>query len=286
VLYGLSRFGWGLAKKTVIADNAGSLVAAVWSQDWQIDTRAAWLGAFAYAIQIYYDFSGYSDMALGLARIFGFHFPENFAGPYRSRTATEFWARWHMTLSRWFRDYVYIPLGGNRHGRAREYAALLTTFAATSLWHGASWPFLIWGGMWSGLLLIERMTGLRNVTGWSSVRRVWMFVFIVFSWVPFRSTTTDQMNNMWRAMLFNNHLSLDPVVTAALTPMVWLALGLGAIAFVLPQAVGKRLFDRVVLRTDGTFRRVIGPFAGLVALSLGVLFALWSSFSPFLYYQF
>ena len=120
VLYGLTRFGWGLAKKTVIADNAGAVAAAAWSQSWQLDPTAAWIGAAAYTVQIYFDFSGYSDMALGLARVFGFHFPENFAGPYRSRTATEFWARWHMTLSRWFRDYVYIPLGGNRHGRTRE----------------------------------------------------------------------------------------------------------------------------------------------------------------------
>ena len=286
VLYGLSRFGWGLAKKTIIADNAGAIAAAAWSQDWQIDTKAAWLGAAAYTVQIYFDFSGYSDMALGLARVFGFHFPENFAGPYRSRSATEFWARWHMTLSRWFRDYVYIPLGGNRHGRLREYAALLITFATTSLWHGATWTFLIWGGLWSGLLLIERITGLRNVTGWSWLRRPFMIAFIIVSWVPFRSPSTDSMMNVWNAMFHQTGIGLNPIVTTQLTPIGLGAVAIGLLTFLLPQAIGKRTFDFIALRKDGTFRRVVTPFVGLFALVGGATFSLWSSFSPFLYYQF
>lgn len=286
VIYGLSRFGWGLAKKTLIADNAGAIAAAAWSQNWQIDTKAAWIGATAYAVQIYFDFSGYSDMALGLARLFGFHFPENFAGPYRSKSATEFWNRWHMTLSRWFRDYVYIPLGGNRHGRAREYGALLLTFALTSLWHGATWPFLIWGGMWSGLLLLERMTGLRKVQGWAFVRRPFMIFFIIVSWVPFRSTTTEEMMNMWNAMFWQTGTGINPIVTTNLTPIGIAALVVGVSAFFLPQLVGQRVFDRIVLKSDGSLRRIPAVVMGALLLCAGATFSLWSSYSPFLYYQF
>ncbi|MEY2635202.1 MAG: hypothetical protein RIS75_1142 [Actinomycetota bacterium] len=286
VIYGISRFGWGLAKKTCIADNAGSVATAVWSNTAAVDTRSAWIGALAYAVQIYFDFSAYSDMALGLARIFNFHFPENFASPYRSRSATEFWKRWHMTLSRWFRDYVYIPMGGNRHGKAREIAALLTTFGLTSLWHGATWPYLIWGGMWSGLLIIERLTGLRKATRFNVIRRAWMILFIVFSWVPFRSTDTDAMMNMWSAMVQTTGDSMNPDVTAALTPISIAAITVGLIGFLIPQRMGSRLHDFVVLRADGAPRLQIALPLGFACLLIGVMLSLWSSFSPFLYYQF
>jgi alginate O-acetyltransferase complex protein AlgI len=225
-------------------------------------------------------------MALGLARVFGFHFPENFAGPYRSRTATEFWARWHMTLSRWFRDYVYIPLGGNRHGRTREYSALLATFALTSLWHGASWPFLIWGAMWSGLLLIERITGLRKIEGWIVPRRVFMIFFIIISWVPFNSHSTTEMLDVWQAMFSFTDSGINPIVTAQLTPIAVMAIVVGLTAFLAPQRLGKRTIDALVLRADGSLRRTVSIPIGVLSIFCGVTFALWSSFSPFLYYQF
>jgi len=201
VAYGLARFGWGLAKKVMIGDVCGTVAGALWNPGMAApNASTAWIGALAYTLQIYFDFSGYSDMAIGLARVFNFHFPENFAGPYRSWSATEFWRRWHMTLSRWFRDYVYIPLGGNRHGPEREYFALITTFGLTSLWHGATWPFLIWGGVWSAALTFERITGLRRSPSLIRLRRAAMAVFIVFSWVPFRSATATQAWTIWKAM--------------------------------------------------------------------------------------
>ena len=120
----------------------------------------AWLGALAYTLQLYFDFSGYSDMAIGLGRMLGFRLPENFARPYSSVTITEFWRRWHMSLSRWFRDYVYIPLGGNRHGAARTYRNLFIVFVLTGFWHGANWTFLVWGLYHGALLIIERGFGL------------------------------------------------------------------------------------------------------------------------------
>lgn len=286
VLYGLTRFSWGLAKKTVIADNAGLIADGLWSRLWLLDSSTAWLAALAYAIQIYFDFSAYSDMALGLARVFNFHFPENFAGPYRSRSATEFWKRWHMTLSRWFRDYVYIPFGGNRRGKAREYGGLLLTFFLTSLWHGAFWHFLVWGGMWSALLVVERLTGLRKVQGWSVPRRAFMVAFILFSWVPFRSGDLGQTLQIWGEMLALDFGPIDPVTYMDLTPIRISALIVGAGAFFVPGLVKTRLVDFVTLRQDGSPRLFLTAVVGVVSLFLGVIFSLYASFSPFLYYQF
>ena len=286
VVYGLSRFGWGLMKKTVVADNAGALADALWANIWLLNSRTAWIMALAYAVQIYFDFSAYSDMALGIARIFNFHFPENFAGPYRSRSATEFWKRWHMTLSRWFRDYVYIPFGGNRHGRGREYAGLLLTFLLTSLWHGAFWHFLVWGGMWSALLLIERITGIRKIEGFGPLRRAVMVAFIVFSWVPFRAADMGETMLIWSKMVASDFGPLNPLALAALTPIAKTSLALGLLAFVVPQRVKGRVFDFLALRADGRVRLSFTAVLGVVAILLGAAFSLYASFSPFLYYQF
>ena len=289
VLYGLSRFGWGLAKKCVIADSAGRVADAVWAgaDQGDLSTASAWIGAMAFTTQIYFDFSGYSDMAIGLARVFGFHFPENFAGPYRSPSATEFWRRWHMTLSRWFRDYVYIPLGGSRHGPLREYIALLITFALTSLWHGATFPFLIWGGLWSTALVIERVTGLRKARRAYVLRRVIMGVFIVFSWVAFRSATVDETTQIWTSMFTWVGGAPDPTVMLALTPITLVGLALGLVMFLLPGRTAWRCFDRIAGDPAVTAGRpVVTALVGLTALILGVMFAMWSSFSPFLYFQF
>lgn len=287
VVYGLARFGWGLAKKAAIADNAGLVADAIWTNLWALNTPAAWLGVLAYAVQIYFDFSAYSDMAIGIARVFNFHFPENFAGPYRSRSATEFWSRWHMTLSRWFRDYVYIPFGGNRHGRLREYAGLLLTFALTSLWHGAFTHFLLWGAMWSGLLLIERITGLRKSERFALVRRLWMVFFILLSWVPFRSSSLDDVWNIYTTLFSGENGALNPKILAVLTPITISALLVGAISFMLPgRLVKTRLVDTLILRADGTTRVTVAAAVVVTGIVIGAGFAIYASFSPFLYYQF
>lgn len=288
VIYGLSRFGWGLFKKVAIADQCGAVAAAVF--DGGLTTMSAtdaWIGAFAFTAQIYFDFSGYSDMAIGLARVFNFHFPENFSGPYRSVSATEFWRRWHMTLSRWFRDYVYIPLGGNRHGPGREYLALILTFGLTSLWHGATWPYLVWGGLWSTALIIERVTGLRELTGYVALRRLAMALFIIVTWIPFRSPTMTQTVEMWKALVLGDWAWPQPSVLVTLTPISILALLVGVLIFLLPDRGARRIFDRLVLdpATQAVRLRVAVPL-GLVALLIGVIMAVWGSFSPFLYFQF
>ena len=157
---GMQRFVVGLAKKVLIANQVGAL----WEQISVMSAPSAvtaWLGAIAFTFQIYFDFSGYSDMAIGLGHLFGFHFLENFEHPYESRTVTEFWRRWHISLSTWFREYVYIPLGGNRHGKARQILNLLIVWFLTGLWHGASWNFVLWGLYYAVLLILEKLFLLR-----------------------------------------------------------------------------------------------------------------------------
>ena len=161
---GAIRFCWGLAKKVMVAEACGRIADFAFALDpGRLDTKTAWLGAIAYTLQIYFDFSAYSDMAIGLGMLFGFTFPENFKRPYSALSITDFWHRWHITLGRWFRDYLYIPLGGNQKGAGRTCLNLSVVFILCGLWHGANWTFLLWGIFHGALLIIERITGIRNI---------------------------------------------------------------------------------------------------------------------------
>jgi len=188
---GVRRFVVGLAKKVLVANTAAVVADAVFAHDaHEITPGLAWLGIVCYAIQIYFDFSGYSDMAIGLGAMFGFRFLENFNYPYVSRSITEFWRRWHISLSTWFRDYLYIPLGGNRGSAARTYRNLLIVFFLCGLWHGASWSFVVWGLFHGGLLVAERV-GLRATLERlpSLLRRAYVLVAVLVGWVFFRAET-------------------------------------------------------------------------------------------------
>ncbi len=188
---GFRRFVYGLAKKVLIANVLAGCADKAFSLE-ALDMRAAWIGALAYTLQIYYDFSGYSDMAIGLGKMFGFTFPENFRYPYLSRSISEFWRRWHITLGAWFREYVYIPLGGNRQGKGRMLFNLLVVFTLTGLWHGAELSFVLWG-LYHGLLsLIERM-GLKKLLEKSHVlSRLLCFCAVLLGWVLFRAENCDE----------------------------------------------------------------------------------------------
>ena len=185
---GLAFFAFGMAKKVLLANPCGK-VADLCFEAGSVTVLDAWYGAAAYAFQIYFDFSGYSDMAIGLALIFGFSLPKNFDSPYRSRSMTEFWRRWHMSLSRWLRDYLYVPLGGNRKGRRRTYVNLFIVMALGGLWHGAAWNFVVWGAYHGILLAIERMRGREEA--WAGVpgplRVTGTFLLVLISWVFFRA---------------------------------------------------------------------------------------------------
>jgi alginate O-acetyltransferase complex protein AlgI len=191
---GIERFIIGLAKKTLIANSCAYIADNIFAQPIsEISTLHAWAGIIAYAFQIYFDFSGYSDMAIGLGRMFGFDFLENFNYPYISRNIREFWRRWHISLSTWFRDYLYIPLGGSKDGKFRTYLNLVIVFFITGLWHGANWTFIVWG-LFHGLFLIIERLGFNKVLQrlWKPLQHIYTLLVILVGWVFFRS---DNIHN-------------------------------------------------------------------------------------------
>jgi len=205
--YGVRRFVLGLGKKVLIANTLGRTADSIFGLPAsELTAPLAWLGLACYTLQIYFDFSGYSDMAIGLMRMFGFRILENFNYPYIARSIREFWRRWHISLSNWFRDYLYIPLGGNRKGEARRFVNLFTTMLLGGIWHGAGWTFVIWGGMHGaaqtiahGWVAIGKHRRLPRIPGWLG----WpiTMIFVMFAWVPFRSADLTVMMRMWSAML-------------------------------------------------------------------------------------
>ena len=277
---GFPRFALGLSKKVLVADPAGAVANAAFAGGTDLTTATAWVGVFAYTVQIYFDFSGYSDMAIGLARFFGFRFPENFDRPYSAVSMTDFWRRWHITLSRWFRDYVYIPLGGSRGSQAKTVRNLMLVFLLTGAWHGASWTFVLWGLYHGGLLVGERLTGVRT---WADdhrvvLRRAVTFVLVMFGWALFRADSLGQAGEFWRAMAVPSGGSLDPGVRDALNTETLLALGVGAISVLLPRDL---VLGRVV---QG--RALLPRVAVLAVLPWAAITVAAGSFSPFLYFRF
>jgi alginate O-acetyltransferase complex protein AlgI len=282
---GFPRFGLGLAKKVVVADTVAPIADAAFSGQ-PLTTLSAWVGILAYTLQIYFDFSGYSDMAIGLARMLGFRFPENFARPYSAASITDFWRRWHMSLSRWFRDYVYIPLGGNRSGRLRTYVNLLTVFVLTGFWHGAAWTFLVWGLFHGALLVVERVTGIgrAEVSGSrAAAQRVVTLLLVMVGWVFFRSASMGQAGEVLSAMFSWTGGGLNDVVTVSLTNQRTVVLALAALVVLLPrELVLGKVLDTGRGAAAGALRLAASWVAAPVA---GVLVAL-GSLSPFLYFQF
>lgn len=186
--YGVKRFIYGLAKKVLLANSFGRVADQLFGlAPAALSTPLAWLAAIVYALQIYYDFSGYSDMAIGLGKMFGFTFKENFNYPYISASCTEFWRRWHISLSSWFREYLYIPLGGNRNGTAKTYRNLMIVFFCTGLWHGASVQFIVWGMYYGVLLVLERLFLGKLLAKLPVVNRVYTLVSVLVGWVIFRA---------------------------------------------------------------------------------------------------
>ncbi|CAN5909549.1 MBOAT family O-acyltransferase [soil metagenome] len=198
---GFERFAQGLAKKLLIADSVGVITDGIFGlMPDQLTPQLAWLGAVAYAIQIYFDFSGYSDMAIGLGRMIGFRFKENFNRPYISASVTEFWTRWHISLSSWLRDYLYIPLGGNRKGPRRALTNLLIVFLLSGLWHGAAWTFVLWGAFHGVFVTLERLIGPQRERIPRVLQHVLTLAIVVSGWVLFRAFTAAQAFDMIAAM--------------------------------------------------------------------------------------
>lgn len=186
VCRGLYRFIIGLSKKVLLANYMAIIADNMFQQDIQLSVASAWLGAIAYTLQIYFDFSGYSDMAIGLGKMFGFNFPENFNFPYVAKSVTDFWRRWHMSLTHWFRDYVYIPLGGNRVSKTMWIRNLLFVWLLTGIWHGANWTFIVWGLLYFCVLLMEKLTDFTKYLGCIGAH-IYTMVIVTCAWVVFRS---------------------------------------------------------------------------------------------------
>ena len=281
---GLYRFAFGLGKKVLIADAVAPIANAVFATPTDhLSSGLAALGIAAYTVQLYFDFSGYSDMALGLALLFGIRFPENFNRPYASRSITEFWRRWHMSLSRWFRDYLYIPLGGNRGTNLATFRNLLIVFLATGLWHGANWTFVVWGGYHGVLLLIERATGAGR--GTAPRARIWQpitILLVVAGWVLFRSPSLDYAAGYYAAFLHPVG-AIPPDVAVALEPISLVALAIGIASALIPASwvTGVELERPALLRN-----RVLRLATAAVILPAAIVIVLTGNFSPFLYFQF
>ena len=295
---GLHRFIIGLSKKLLIADVCGGVVAQVYGADASIlDSRAAWLGAVCYLMQIYFDFSGYSDMAIGLGLCFGFHFRENFNYPYISSSIKEFWRRWHISLSTWFREYLYIPLGGNRKGTAKTYRNKLIVFFFTGLWHGANWTFIVWG-LWHGFFivaedLVAKLTG-KDRHSRNSKRRaagiakhLYTLLVVLIGFVIFRADTMSQAVAMVAAMFSGVHATAQTglLLAQCMTPLTLCALAAGV---VFSTPVLPAILHRTDALTQNAQRavRVLGGAVLLMLLVTDILHLSAASYVPFIYFQF
>ncbi len=281
ISYGIRRFAVGLGKKVLIANVMGELTAAFTATS-DDSTMYTWLYAVAFMLQIYFDFSAYSDMAIGLGSIFGFSFPENFNHPYMSRSVAEFWRRWHMTLGTWFRDYVYIPLGGNRVSLGRWLLNILIVWMLTGMWHGAAWNFILWGLMFAVLLAFERTPVGKAITRVPVLSRVYVLLMILISFVLFNAASLAEAGAQIAALFGGGNLPLVSAEALYYAKSYAVPLIIGVIgATPLPKAVFgwcERRAPRVV--------GVIEPLAIVALIAVCTAFLVDGSFNPFLYFRF
>lgn len=280
---GTGRFLCGMVKKVLLANGIGQL----WEQAAALSPASlpavtAWLGAFAYAFQIYFDFSGYSDMAIGLGRMFGFTFPENFNYPYISRSVTDFWRRWHITLSTWFREYLYIPLGGNRVSSVRKVVNLLLVWLATGLWHGASWNFLAWGGYFGVLLALEKYAfrgAVEKLPAW--LGRVLTGLLVLVGWVFFAHDSLADGAQYLLAMLGGG----GSFVSAGTLRLLLDYLPLLALCALATTPLGKTAFTRLTASRPH-LRSVLTVILMLLGFALMLTYVVNAGYNPFLYFRF
>lgn len=288
ISYGCRRFAVGLAKKVLLANNLGLLWTEISGGSLEYTTvLGAWLGVVAFAFQIYFDFSGYSDMAIGLGAVLGFHFPENFRYPYMASSVTDFWRRWHISLSSWFREYVYIPLGGNRKGFPRQMLNILVVWMLTGIWHGAGWNFLLWG-LWFALWLILEKLVLRSVFKAlpKMVGRLYTWLVVLVSWVFFAiedgSSALAYLQVMfgWHAAgLYDNQTLFILLEYSVLL----------VIAVIAAAPLGHLLAERLYQSPRSTaiaVRRVLEKLIPSLLLLASIAYIVEASYNPFLYFRF
>ena len=280
---GSLRFMQGFIKKVFIADTIAPLATSAFGLS-HPTTADAWFGAIAYTAQLYFDFSGYSDMAIGLGLMMGFRFVENFNQPYISQSITEFWRRWHMSLSSWLRDYLYISLGGNRGGTLKTYRNLFLTMLLGGLWHGANWTFVLWGAWHGAVLCVERALGVKpDVSRFRPHRWALTFLIVVLGWVMFRSQNVESALRMYGAMFRFDGVGLSDVYAGSVTSLEIATLLLAIAVAALTGALSLRPAPRPPVFAHGhvAAQLLIWPLFVLAILKLSA-----QSYSPFLYFQF
>ena len=278
---GASRFLVGLGKKILFANLLGEVCAA-WRGTQDGSVLFSWLYALSYTLHIYFDFSGYSDMAIGLGALLGFRFPENFNYPYIAASVTEFWRRWHMTLSRWFRDYVYIPLGGNRKGMGKQLRNILIVWLLTGFWHGAAWNFLCWGLYFAALLILEKLVLLRFLEKHRIFGHVYLLLAVVFGFVLFDASTLSGAWDCIRGMLGLGSLPIASAEGLYLLKSNALLLILAALgATPLPKRIAKALEARCPKAAA-----LLHPAVLCALLLICTAYLVDGSYNPFLYFRF
>ncbi|MEF9922570.1 MAG: MBOAT family O-acyltransferase [Anaerovoracaceae bacterium] len=281
---GIRRFVLGLGKKVLIANAIGELCQAYANTD-DKSVLFVWVYAIAFTLQMYFDFSGYSDMAIGLGKIFGFNFPENFNYPYISKSITEFWRRWHMTLGGWFRDYVYIPLGGNRTSNGKWVRNVFVVWLLTGLWHGAYFNFAIWGLMYGVILVVEKLFLNKYLDKAPAfVRHIYVMFFVIVSFVIFNGTSMGQIAFDIKGMFGLGGL---PMTTPLAIYYLKSYLGLFVIAIIAATPVPKRIAEKLSGSQLGEkIMVVVEPLVVAVVLIAVTAYLVDGSFNPFLYFRF
>lgn len=279
---GVMRFVVGLGKKVLLANQMGAVWSEIYALGGDVSALMAWTGAIAYTFQIYFDFSGYSDMAIGLGRMFGFKFPENFRYPYQSVSITDFWRRWHITLSTWFKEYLYIPLGGNRYGLARQALNLLIVWSLTGFWHGAGWNFVMWGLYYFVILFIEKLFLLKALDKLPKLfRHVYALLLIVIGWVIFASDDVSVLLPYLGSMFGANGAIGGMDVYTLLTKAALLV-----ICCIASTELPKKLFLSAAGAMNEKAAFTLKSVLMIALLALSMILLIGDSYNPFLYFRF
>lgn len=279
---GVMRFVVGLGKKVLLANQMGAVWSEIYALGGDVSALMAWTGAIAYTFQIYFDFSGYSDMAIGLGRMFGFKFPENFRYPYQSVSITDFWRRWHITLSTWFKEYLYIPLGGNRRGLARQALNLLIVWSLTGFWHGAGWNFVLWGLYYFVILFIEKLFLLKALDKLPKFfRHVYALLLIIIGWVIFASDDVSVLLPFLGSMFGANGAVGGMDVYTLLTKAVLLI-----ICCIASTELPKKLFLSATGAMNEKAAFTLKSVLTIALLALSMILLIGDSYNPFLYFRF
>lgn len=278
IISGTKRFIVGLSKKVLIANSMGQISDTIFAQT-TVGTSLAWLAVITYALQIYYDFSGYSDMAIGLGKIFGFHFLENFDYPYISKSITDFWRRWHISLSTWFRDYIYIPLGGNRVSKLKWIRNIFLVWLFTGIWHGASWNYVLWGLYYFVILFIEKIflsNYLEKIPKF--LRWVYATFLILIGWVIFRCESLELMGNTLSQMFVYQKTEWGEFIKNNLSLILNMILMIPAIIFSFPVLKN--------IKKQNALTSVLANISLIILFVLDITFLTSATYNPFIYFRF